>query len=209
MYYSLFSNKKPKQSKVQVKNEKKEKIIEIATKIFSRFGMKKSTMDEIANRIRIGKSTLYHYFESKEEIFLEVVKKEAETFKLHLKKALRQAQTPEDKFRVYAKTRMKYLMELVNYYSTLTDAYLDMYTFAEKVRKDFAEFELSTISGIFKEGIEKKVFEIENTELTAKIVIVAFKGFEYMLMTKEWDPEFEDQLDMLIDMFYKGIKRKA
>ena len=190
-----------------MKDQKKEKIIEIATKIFSRFGMKKSTMDEIAQRIRMGKSTLYHYFESKEQIFLEVVKKEAEEFKTYLKKELRLAGSPEDKFRVYAKGRMKYLKELVNYYSTLTDAYLDIYPFTNEVRKDFSDFEISTITGIFREGIEKGVFKMEDADLTAKVVIVAFKGFEYILMTKEWFPEFEDQLDMLIDMFYKGIKR--
>ena len=135
-----------------MKDQKKEKIIEIATKIFSRFGMKKSTMDEIAQRIRMGKSTLYHYFESKEQIFLEVVKKEAEEFKTYLKKELRLAGSPEDKFRVYAKGRMKYLKELVNYYSTLTDAYLDIYPFTNGVRKDFSDFEISTITGIFREG---------------------------------------------------------
>jgi len=137
-----------------MKERKKEKIVEIATKIFSRFGMKKSTMDEIAQKIRIGKSTLYHYFKSKEDIFLEVVKKEAETFKKYLKEALSNAETPQDKFRVYAKARMKYLKELINYYATLTDAYLDMYSFADEVRRDFLDFELGTIKGIFQEGID-------------------------------------------------------
>ena len=188
-----------------MKEEKKEKIIEVATKVFSRFGMKKSTMDEIAQKIRMGKSTIYHYFESKEEIFLEVVRKEAQTFKTYLEAELKQAETPEEKFRIYAKGRMKYLKELVNYYSTLTDAYLEIFPFTDEVRKDFSDFEFTTIAAIFTEVIDKGVFVMENVTLTAKIVTVAFKGFEYMLLTKEWDPEFEDQLDMLIDVFYKGI----
>lgn len=196
-----------------MKDEKKEKIIEIATKVFSRFGMKKSTMDEIAHHIRMGKSTLYHYFKSKEDIFLEVVKKEADTFKTYLKDELKQAYTPDDKFRVYAKGRMKYLKELVNYYTTLTDACLDLYSFADEVRKDFSNFELNTIKQIFNEGIDKGVFVIDNVDLTARMVTLAFKGFEYMLITKEWDLEkeqdhdFEDQLDTLIDTFFKGIKK--
>ncbi|UCB46449.1 MAG: TetR/AcrR family transcriptional regulator [Spirochaetota bacterium] len=196
-----------------MRNDKKEKIIEIATKIFSRFGMKKSTMDEIAQHIRMGKSTLYHYFKSKEDIFLEVVKKEADTFKTYLRDELKQAHTPDEKFRVYAKGRMKYLQELVNYYTTLTDAYLDMYSFAEEVRKDFSNFELNTIKQIFNEGIDKGVFAIDNVELTARMVTLAFKGFEYMLITKEWDldteqeHDFEEHLDTLIDTFFKGIKK--
>ena len=46
-------------------NPKKEKIVETARNIFSRFGIKKSTMDEIARKIRVAKSTLYHYFKNK------------------------------------------------------------------------------------------------------------------------------------------------
>jgi AcrR family transcriptional regulator len=191
-----------------VKEKKKEKIIEIATKVFSRFGMKKSTMDEIAQKIRMGKSTIYHYFKSKEDIFLEVVRKEAQTFRTYLEDELKQAEKPEEKFRIYAKVRMKYLMELVNYYSTLTDAYLEIYPFTDGIRKEFTEFEISTICGIFEEGIEKGIFSMKNVYLTAKVVTVAFKGFEYLLVTKEWDPEFEDQIDMLIDMFYSGIMKK-
>jgi AcrR family transcriptional regulator len=191
-----------------MKDKKKEKIIEIATKVFSRFGMKKSTMDEIAQKIRMGKSSIYHYFKSKEDIFLEVVRKEAQTFRTYLEEELKGAETPEEKFRIYAKGRMKYLMELVNYYSTLTDAYLEIYPFTEEVRKEFTEFEISTICNIFEEGIEKGVFSMENVYLTAKIITVAFKGFEYLLVTKELDPEFENQLDMLIDMFYTGIGKK-
>jgi AcrR family transcriptional regulator len=196
-----------------MKNDKKEKIIEIATKIFSRFGMKKSTMDEIAQHIRMSKSTLYHYFKSKEDIFLEVVKKEADTFKTYLKDELRKAHSPDDKFRAYAKGRMKYLKELVNYYTTLTDAYLNVYSFADEIRKDFSKFELDTIKQIFNEGIDRGVFAIENVELTARMVTLAFKGFEYMLITREWEldedeeHDFEDHLDTLIDTFFKGIKK--
>ena len=62
--------------------QKKEKILDTARILFSRFGIKKSTMDEIAKEIRMGKSTLYHYFKSKEDIFLEVVKRESDMVQL-------------------------------------------------------------------------------------------------------------------------------
>lgn len=188
--------------------KKKEKIIESATNIFSRFGIKKSTMDEIAQKIRMGKSTLYHYFKNKEEIFLEVVKRESDTLKKSLNKALEEAETSQDKFRTYAKTRMKYLKELSNYYTTLTDAYFDLYSFADEIRNDFQNFELETLKGIFKEGVEQGEFEIKDPDLTARMIIVAFKGFEYLLITKEQAPDVENELDNLIDMFYQGIAKR-
>jgi AcrR family transcriptional regulator len=190
-----------------VYNPKKEKIIETARNIFSRFGIKKSTMDEIARKIRMAKSTLYHYFKNKEDIFLEVVKRESATMKVKLKEAIEAAGTPQDKFRAYARTRMVYLKELDNYYSTLTDAYFEFYPFTEGIRRDFTNFEMECLEGIFKEGVEKGVFDIKRTKITAQMVNIAFKGFEYLMITKEEPLNVENELDLLIDIFFRGIER--
>jgi AcrR family transcriptional regulator len=183
----------------------KEKILDTARTIFTRFGIKKSTMDEIAKKIRIGKSTLYHYFKSKEDIFLAVVKRESDTLKKSLQEVLEKKDSPKDKFRNYVKTRMKYLKELSVYYSTLTDAYFDIYSFAEEIREDFQNFELESLKNIFSEGVEKEIFDLKDPELTARMIIIAFKGFEYLLITKEEAPDVESEFDMFIDMFFEGI----
>lgn len=188
-----------------MEKQQKEKILDTARVIFTRFGIKKSTMDEIAKKIRMGKSTLYHYFKSKEDIFLAVVKRESDTLKKNLQQVLEKKDSPKDKFRNYVKTRMKYLKELSVYYATLTDAYFDIYSFAEEIREDFQNFELESLKSIFTEGVEKEVFDLKNPELTAKMIIIAFKGFEYLLITKEETPDVESEFDMFIDMFFEGI----
>ena len=55
----------------------KNRIIEVAQDIFKKYGFRKSTMDEIAEAAGKGKSTLYHYFKSKEEVFAAVIEKES------------------------------------------------------------------------------------------------------------------------------------
>jgi AcrR family transcriptional regulator len=174
-----------------MEKHQKEKILDTARAIFTRFGIKKSTMDEIAKKIRMGKSTLYHYFKSKEDIFLAVVKRESDTLKINLQEVIKKNDSPKDKFRNYVKTRMKYLKELSVYYATLTDAYFDIYSFAEEIREDFQNFELESLKNIFAEGVEKEVFDLKNPELTARMIIIAFMGFEYLLITKEEAPELD------------------
>lgn len=49
--------------------ERQEEIIRAAAKRFSRHGFTKTTLDEIARDIRIGKPTIYHYFKSKDDLF--------------------------------------------------------------------------------------------------------------------------------------------
>lgn len=46
-----------------------EEIVRAASKRFSRHGFGKTTLDEIARDVRIGKPTIYHYFKSKDDLY--------------------------------------------------------------------------------------------------------------------------------------------
>lgn len=48
---------------------RQEEIIRAASKRFARHGFNKTTLEEIARDVRIGKPTIYHYFKSKDELF--------------------------------------------------------------------------------------------------------------------------------------------
>ncbi len=61
-------------------NERKQQIIRAAVKRFARHGLGKTTLEEIARDIRIGKATIYHYFESKDELFYASLKWETDQF---------------------------------------------------------------------------------------------------------------------------------
>jgi AcrR family transcriptional regulator len=53
---------------------KREEILEIAAKAFIELGYERASMAEISSRVGGSKTTLYGYFESKEQLFIEVTK---------------------------------------------------------------------------------------------------------------------------------------
>jgi len=61
-------------------NERKIQIIKAAAKRFARHGLGKTTLDEVARDIRIGKATIYHYFTSKDDLYFATLKWECENF---------------------------------------------------------------------------------------------------------------------------------
>ena len=52
----------------------KQKILKVATALFSEYGYKGTSVRKIASEIGVKQSALYNHFENKEEIFLEVSK---------------------------------------------------------------------------------------------------------------------------------------
>lgn len=63
-----------------MEKERKQQILRAAAKRFSRHGLGKTTLDEIARDLRIGKATIYHYFTTKEELYFKTIKWETELF---------------------------------------------------------------------------------------------------------------------------------
>jgi AcrR family transcriptional regulator len=51
-------------------------VVQAASRLFQRYGLVKTTMEDIARETGRGKSTLYYYFKSKDEIFDAVVNQE-------------------------------------------------------------------------------------------------------------------------------------
>ncbi|MFJ2986392.1 TetR/AcrR family transcriptional regulator [Collimonas sp. NPDC087041] len=57
--------------------ERRQAIIDIAAEMFNDVGFERASMSEISARLGGSKATLYNYFSSKEEIFVEVMRQQA------------------------------------------------------------------------------------------------------------------------------------
>ena len=101
------------------KDAVRENILTIAQEIFSKFGYKKTTLDDIANAVRKGKSSLYYYFSSKEDLFQEVIQKEAYILMVELSKVLSKDMDPADKLRDYVMTKITTYRQLANFYNAI------------------------------------------------------------------------------------------
>ncbi|WP_106497844.1 TetR/AcrR family transcriptional regulator [Lentibacillus sp. Marseille-P4043] len=53
--------------------DRKQSIVDAATKSFSLFGYKATTMDQVAKLANVGKGTIYTFFKNKEELFDEII----------------------------------------------------------------------------------------------------------------------------------------
>lgn len=56
---------------------RRQAIIDVAAEIFNEIGFDRTSMAEISSRLGGSKATLYSYFSSKEEIFIEVMRRQA------------------------------------------------------------------------------------------------------------------------------------
>jgi AcrR family transcriptional regulator len=189
-----------------MKSDVKEKIVTVAQKTFQRYGFRKTTMDEIAYDARKGKSSLYYYFKSKEEVFQAVVEKEAGLLRAEINKNVDKCSSAVEKLQVYITTRMKGFRNWGNFYVALKDDYLSNLDFIEKIRVGYDKNEIEAITQIIHEGIENKEFKNMNAELTAKTIVIAMKGLEIPLLSvDETDGNLKRGISDMLEILFHGI----
>jgi AcrR family transcriptional regulator len=190
------------------KEEFRKKIVVTAGQIFSHYGFKKTTMDEIARAMKMGKSSIYYYFESKEEIFESVVLHEANILRNELTTAIKAEESPIDKMKNYVFVRMKAFEKLSNYYNAIFDKNLDHFEFNETIREKYDREELAILRLILYLGARKKIFNVVNSEYTAMAIQTTLKGLEVPLFWKKKEVNIENRLNAILNVLFYGIVRK-
>ena len=183
-------------------------IIDSARNLFARYGFRKTTMEEIARDAHMGKSSIYHYFESKKDVFRSVVEKETDILKGLITDAINKQNDPRDKLRTYAFTRIQALNRVANFYQAFKDEYLEQYGFIQTFRKDADKYELETIKDILKKGVEQGIFVVKDLELTAYAIVIAMKGLEYPWAIERSIEDVEKNLDVLFGVLFDGIVKR-
>lgn len=188
-----------------MKEEKKEIILQIARKLFTRYGLKKTSVDDIASEAKIGKATIYYYFKSKQEIFKSVVDREWLILKNAIREAISKEDSPDRKLRAFILTRISRMHELVNLYRVTKDIVTELLPDLEKIRKSHFTEELNILKEILSEGVNKGIFKVKRIELTSLAMVSVLKGLEYPWVLEGKPLDIEKSVDALLHILFKGI----
>lgn len=181
-----------------VKNE----IILEAQKLFRQFGVKKTTMDEIAAACGKAKSTLYHYFVSKEDVFDAVIEFEMVNLRKHVKNHVEEFKNVTDKIKAYTIEFHREVVNKANLYRIVRSDDLA----ESRVKLYFhrmMEYEKSYISRILEDGYDVGEFTGVNREdisWVAEIFLAAFYGVVKYSVEKDGTLD-EDKLIKTAELF--------
>ncbi len=164
---------------------RKDLIVSRAKELISKFGFKKTTMEDIARAARIGKATIYYYFGSKEEILRDIIEKEGEYLRKVLDEVVRQGKTAKEKLHLYLMERFRFLQKLDFYYRTIRNELYTHLDFIERERKKFDGFDFAMLENILKEGVKKGEFKPVDTRSYAFLLLHGIRGLECSIVLGE------------------------
>jgi AcrR family transcriptional regulator len=195
--------------KTKSKEDVKQEIIKKSREVISKMGWRKSSTEEIAKTLNKTKSSLYHYFDNREELIRAVVHYEGEQIKQALVEAIDKEKNPQDKLLVYFTTRIKKIYKLWDFYKGVIEEYFLRYSFIMMALGDYNRYEQQLIEDILNEGNQRGIFSIPDIPNTSRALIKMMMGFDFFMFQGEKFKDIQIELVEGLRVFISGILKKV
>lgn len=184
-------------------------ILQNARELFSRYGYKKTTMEDIASTLKRGKSSLYYYYKCKEDIFLAVLEGEEDVLFSKLKAVVDSDLSAQDKLRKYVVVRMDTIRHLDNYHKALKEQVFEGFEFFQAMMHKSEAKEIELIKAIIEQGLSNNEFQLQSPEMAAFGIGTALKGLEIPLFrgVTNFD-DFMEKLENVLNILFYGLLKR-
>ena len=180
-------------------------ILQAAEHVFQKWGLNKSTMEDIAHEAGKGKSTLYYYFKSKEEIFDAVVMIFLGRVITKAMAATQDLGSAKEKIKTYIATFLIDLKSYTSVYSIVRDEIKRNHSFIERIRNQFDPREEEFIRGVLRSGLqsgELTFFDENGLSAAVKAIIGITHALEIYLLVENDDLA---QIDIAAKLITEGL----
>ena len=141
----------------------RESILNVADKLFSRFGFYKTSMDEIAKIARKAKGSLYYHFASKEEIFNFLIEEGIKLLQNSVDIKTAKHSNYIDKIKAIVLIQIKIVAKYENIITIILSQFWGTEQRNKKCQNLVYEY-IGQIEKIVQEGIEKGEIKISGIE---------------------------------------------
>ncbi|MEA3306289.1 MAG: TetR/AcrR family transcriptional regulator [Elusimicrobiota bacterium] len=190
-------------------DQTKTDIVIKARDLFKRFGLNKTTMEDIAQTMSKGKSTLYYYFSGKEEVFYAVAQKEiADTFGSIIKEVEKE-KNAQERLRAFFLKRFDVLEEKLNTYPAMVREQKKDIEIIHKIHAEFSLLERNLIKDILLCGVKSGEFKHitkKDCDSLATAASTILSGVDIYTFVEGRVPPIGDQLNIFFSITMRGVK---
>lgn len=185
-------------------------IIEAGYHLFSKYGFIKTTMEDIAKEVRKGKSTLYYYYKSKDDVFFDVSRKIADGLLSKLHEKINTLSTASEKLVSYFDVLIEEVLRVADLHALLLEEMMDKPFFDKQLSANFYfERDFEFIRDVLLLGIKRKEFmSIKESEVNriAELIMIFNKNLITDYLLKNKIEEWKTAVKTMSELFLRGIR---
>lgn len=182
--------------------DKKAAILQAANEVFMTTGFAKSTVLEISQKAGVGKGTIYEYFDSKEELFVQMIQSEVIYIFEDFHRTFKRAKTIEELIDGYIDTSLMLIKKHTNkvhlLFDDLAKVSIELHDWFIEKKKEV----MGQLTAAVEQFIDKAELRKMNAEVAAWMILDIIRlGFFYKMFYKNADVKslLQAQKDLILN----------
>jgi AcrR family transcriptional regulator len=188
---------------------RKNELLTAARAIFGRKGFHDASIDEIAEAAEVAKGTVYLYYSSKKELYLEALRFGVESLNNELRTRAAESGSCLEKLRVLTETKVSFFEENRDffriYYSELGK--LPSHPSAIAMVRDLYTEQAKVFERVLRDGIRRREVRVIDVEKTAFAIADLTRGVATQRLLGTSKTTLSDDVDFVVDFIWKGVAR--
>jgi AcrR family transcriptional regulator len=194
--------------KADVSQERKAQIYQAALNCFLRKGYHLTTMDDIVVESGLSKGTLYWYFDSKNALFISMVRQVMDPFGQEMASIAAQEGSAADKLRTSLALFRTELADMSAFFGIMMEVWaLTRHdeNVGDLVREIYAPF-ADLMTGIVTEGVSNGEFDVEFPEAMSLVLLALFDGITLSVGTDLWQRDWHEIMGEAERLVLRGLR---
>lgn len=191
------------------RDERRQELLKTASEVILEYGIQKTTLDDIARRAGMAKTSLYYYFKEKDEIVRAIVRNVMKDLLASMRQAAAAGDTSEEKLCGLIEARYRYIAtassratkEILQEFRSFSGLYARDLEYYQQAQKGMIE-------DIFRQGIASgELKPVEDIELLALIIFSSMIGIDWTFTFDEQRQRILEGLKQHMAIFFAGLRK--
>lgn len=179
-------------------------IVSTAREVFSEYGYKKTTMDDVSARMNITRSALYYYYKNKDDLFYAIMENLIAEYRESVEVAVSTKKTTLEKLDVFCEYYLSYRNNFIKMFKFTDDDYFVNFQLYKRMKKMSIEIQNELITGIFKQ--DKKLSNINGIEYSGYLLTHSIRGFIFNPLMVDLK-KLQEDISEMCRIFYRGLNK--
>jgi len=181
-------------------------ILRAAETLFQKWGIRKTTMEDIAREAGKGKSSLYYYYQNKKAVMEAVARLQSDRISRIVQEEVGRKPTAKAKLLAYVYTSFRETRRAVALYEIAKGEIKADRRFIRKVMDEYDGLQMKIVGEILSFGSERKEFRSIGTrdvKATVRAIVMIMRSLTVDLFIENEDKKL---IDLIIELLSEGLR---
>jgi TetR/AcrR family transcriptional regulator len=188
------------------KEKTNQKIMNATLELFSKYGIMKTTLSDIAKKVGMAKSSLYYYYPSKNSIIECTARWIIGEYIADVKDTLASESSPPDRIRKFIFFHFNWITGYYkDFHLVLDEVFSVLPLIIKEIGGDFLDGIHSLILEVVNDGIDQGFFEVNHPSEFVYMVLFSLRGLETNIYYRQGDGT--EMINEFTTVLIKGITK--